>query len=86
MSAEKAQGIGPEATAPGVSLDEKLAKINVVRLFAVKGVGDHLGIVLEKDGKLHAQMCGAPSGSTNAYLIPKDDLPQAVAQGYIQAK
>lgn len=38
------------------------------------------------DGKLHAQMCGAPTGSMNAYLIPKDDLPQAVALGYIQAK
>jgi hypothetical protein len=38
------------------------------------------------DGKLHAQMCGAPTGKTNAYLIPKEDLPLAVAQGYVPAQ
>lgn len=37
------------------------------------------------DGKMHMQMCGAPSGTTNAYLVPKEDLPQAAALGYVQA-
>jgi hypothetical protein len=38
------------------------------------------------DGKMHAMGCGMPSGSTNAYLIPRDDLPQAVAKGFVEAK
>lgn len=38
------------------------------------------------DGKMHMQMCGAPSGTTNAYLIPKEDLPQAVTLGYVPAR
>ena len=38
------------------------------------------------DGKMHMQMCGAPTGSTNAYLIPNEDLSRAVAQGYVVAK
>lgn len=34
------------------------------------------------DGKMHMQMCGAPTGSANQYLIPRSDLPQAVALGF----
>jgi hypothetical protein len=31
------------------------------------------------DGKMHAQACGMPTGSVNAYLIMKQDLPKALA-------
>jgi hypothetical protein len=31
------------------------------------------------------QMCGAPTGTTNAYLIPREDLPQAATRGYVEA-
>ncbi len=34
------------------------------------------------DGKVHIQMCGAPEGTMNFYLIPKKSLPQALALGY----
>lgn len=30
------------------------------------------------DGKMHAQACGMPTGSVNAYLIMKQDLPKAL--------
>ena len=35
------------------------------------------------DGKMHMQMCGVETGENNAYLIPRDDLQMAVAQGYV---
>ncbi len=42
--------------------------------------------ILEKrkkpDGKIRIQMCGAPTGNTNAYRIPKASLPQAEALGF----
>jgi len=63
----------------GQSLEDGAADLRNAK---VRVLDSHKG----EDGKLHSQMCGAPSGSTNAYLIPKEDLPQAVAQGYIQAK
>jgi hypothetical protein len=31
------------------------------------------------DGKKHAMACGMPTGSVNAYLIMKQDLPKALA-------
>ena len=34
------------------------------------------------DGMMHIQMCGAPKGSTNSFLIPKDKLAQALTLGY----
>ena len=34
------------------------------------------------DGKMHIQVCGAPTGAANSYLIPREDLAQAVAQGF----
>lgn len=37
------------------------------------------------DGKMHMQMCGAPTGSTNAYLVPREDLPKAAALGFLAA-
>lgn len=34
------------------------------------------------DGKMHIQMCGAPAGSENSYLILKRDLNKALALGF----
>jgi hypothetical protein len=75
------RGDGAQSCTPGSgqSLDDganELRKSKVRVLESRKG----------SDGKMHAQMCGLPSGSTNAYLIPKDDLPQAVALGYVKAQ
>jgi hypothetical protein len=74
--ADGAQSCSPKS---GQSLETGAADLRNAK---VRVLDSHKG----EDGKMHAQMCGAPSGSTNAYLIPKDDLPQAIAQGYIQAK
>jgi hypothetical protein len=38
------------------------------------------------DGKMYIQMCGAPTGSVNAFLIPKSKLPDALALGYKEMK
>ncbi|MGK5082420.1 hypothetical protein WDW37_03865 [Bdellovibrionota bacterium FG-1] len=35
------------------------------------------------DGKMRIQVCGAPTGSSNAYLIPRENLEQAKALGYV---
>lgn len=34
------------------------------------------------DGKMHAQMCGLPTGKLNLYKINKSDLPRAVTLGF----
>jgi hypothetical protein len=34
------------------------------------------------DRKLRAQVCGIPTGKTNTFQIPKEDLPKAVALGF----
>jgi hypothetical protein len=34
------------------------------------------------DGKMHAQACGMPTGSLNAYQISRDDLPKALVLGF----
>jgi hypothetical protein len=38
------------------------------------------------DRKMHAQMCGLPTGKQNAYQIPKDDLGKANILGYQEVK
>jgi hypothetical protein len=38
------------------------------------------------DGKMHAQMCGLPSGTANVYQIRKADLPKAMTLGFEEAK
>jgi hypothetical protein len=38
------------------------------------------------DGKMHIQMCGAATGSRNAYEIPRERLPHAIALGFQEAK
>jgi hypothetical protein len=38
------------------------------------------------DKKLRAQMCGIPSGKTNMFQIPKEDLPKAIALGFHEVK
>jgi len=54
----------------------ELKKANVRVLTSQKG----------SDQKLHAQMCGLPSGHTNAYEIAKDDLGKAMVLGYQEIK
>lgn len=68
---------GAQQCAPGTgqSLEassSELQKAQVRILGSQKG-GDH---------KMHAQMCGIPSGKTNTFQIPKEDLPKAVALGF----
>lgn len=36
--------------------------------------------------KLHSQLCGMPTGTSNAYQISRSDLPKALTLGYQQAK
>jgi hypothetical protein len=36
--------------------------------------------------KMHSQLCGLPTGTSNAYLISRSDLPRALTLGYQQAK
>jgi hypothetical protein len=38
------------------------------------------------DGKMHAQSCGMPTGTTNAYHISRDDLVKAVSLGFQESK
>ena len=38
------------------------------------------------DQMLHAQMCGIPKGTSNAYRIPKSDLRKAIALGFKEAR
>lgn len=44
----------------------------------VKVLGSRKG----NDGKMHAQACGMPTGSLNAYEISRDDLPKALMLGF----
>lgn len=37
------------------------------------------------DGKMHAQMCGAPTGGLNGFEILSADLPKALLIGYKEA-
>jgi hypothetical protein len=63
----------------GKSLEDgatELKKANVRVLTSQKG----------SDQKMHAQMCGLPSGHTNAYEIAKDDLGKAMVLGYQEIK
>jgi hypothetical protein len=63
----------------GQSLDEGAAEL---RKSKVRVLDSRKG----NDGKMHMQMCGAPAGSTNAFLIPEEDLSRAVALGFVQSK
>ena len=38
------------------------------------------------DKKFRAQMCGIPSGKTNMFQIPKEDLLKAIALGFHEVK
>jgi hypothetical protein len=40
----------------------------------------------DNDGKMRAAMCGLPQGSLNAYLIPRAELAQAIALGFVEVK
>lgn len=67
-----AQSCAPES---GVSLDKgasELKKADIPVWSKKKG----------NDGMMHAQMCGADTGTTNAFLIPRDKLTNAEALGY----
>jgi hypothetical protein len=69
---------GAQSCTPGsgTSLEDGAAELRKAR---VRVLGSRKG----DDGKMHAQMCGIPTGTSNAYLIPKDDLSAAVAHGYV---
>lgn len=41
-----------------------------------------LGSGKGRDGKLHAQMCGMPTGDTLRFRIPAGDVPKALALGF----
>ncbi len=59
----------------GVSLAEgaeELRKANIQVLDSKKG----------SDGRMHIMVCGAPQGTTNTFLIPRDKLPLARAKGF----
>lgn len=49
----------------------------------------HVRVVQSQKGsdqKMHAQMCGLPSGHTNVYEIQKEDLGKAMVLGYQEIK
>lgn len=68
---------GGQSCSPGSgqSLDEGAA---LLRKSKVRVLDSRKG----NDGKMHIQVCGAPTGSANSYLIPREDIAQAVAQGF----
>ena len=37
------------------------------------------------DGQMHMQMCGAPTGISNTYEIPKAELDRALKLGFVSA-
>jgi hypothetical protein len=45
-----------------------------------------LGSQKGSDKKMHAQMCGIPSGRTNMFQILKEDLPKAIVLGFHEVK
>jgi len=63
---------GSGASLVSGSSDLQAAQIKVLR--SKKGT----------DGKMHAQVCGAPRGSTNNYLIDRAKLQSALALGYAE--
>lgn len=71
---------GAESCAPksGQSLEEGAAELKKA---GVRVLDQRKG----DDGKMHMQMCGAPTGSMNAYLIARDDLPKAIAHGFAKS-
>jgi hypothetical protein len=72
---------GAQQCAPGTgqSLDQsanELKKAQIHVLSSQKG----------SDKKMHAQVCGIPTGKTNMFQIPKEDLGKAVALGFHEVK
>ena len=72
---------GAQQCAPGSGQSlghsaEELSKARIHVLNSQKG----------NDNRLHAQMCGIPSGRTNMFLIPKGELPKAIVLGFHQVK
>jgi hypothetical protein len=59
----------------GASLDDGTAELKGLKIQV-------LDSRKSSDGKMHSMMCGASTGSSNAYLIPKAQLLQAIAAGY----
>ncbi len=71
-----AQSCAPES---GMSLTqgaEELRKAKVTVFDSKKGT----------DGQMHIQMCGAESGSTNLFLISRENLGVAISLGYQEMK
>jgi hypothetical protein len=62
-------------TSKGQTLDEGASEL---QRNGVRVLGSRKG----NDGKMHAQACGMPTGSLNAYQISRDDLPKALVLGY----
>jgi hypothetical protein len=62
----------------GNSLEQGAASL---RKMQIKVLNSHKG----NDGKMHAQMCGLPSGTANVYQINRSDLTKASALGFVEA-
>jgi hypothetical protein len=67
-----AQSCGIKSGQSVEEVSEELKKAGVLVHEARKG----------SDGKMRMQVCGAPAGSVNAFLIEESDLPKAMAIGF----
>jgi hypothetical protein len=76
-----ARADGAESCAPGSGQSLEIGAADLRKL-GVRVLDSRKGT----DGQMHAQMCGMPTGSTNAYLIPKEDLSRALANDFVLAK
>lgn len=70
--AKSCEGEDPAKTLEKVSAQLKAAGVQVLEM--KKG----------NDGKMYMQMCGAPTGSLNAFKISKQDLAKAQGLGFQQ--
>lgn len=75
LRSDGAKSCSPETAQSVEAGAQELLKADIRVLNSMKG----------DDGKMRMQMCGAPTGTLNSYLIPKDSLPHAVALGFQEA-
>jgi hypothetical protein len=72
---------GAQQCAPGTgqSLDQSANELKKARIRVLNSQKGN-------DKKMHAQVCGIPTGKTNMFQIPKEDLPKAFALGFHEVK
>ena len=60
-------------TARSLEVDAKELELKNIKIYNQKKTTDH---------KMHAQLCGLPTGAVNAFQIRRSNLPLAVSAGF----